>query len=120
MRTLVACEESQAVTIAFRKQGHEAYSCDLQPCSGGHPEWHHQGDVFEYIANSEPFDLMIAHPPCTHLAVTGARHFEQKIADGRQQDGIELSCGLLRWIYPGSALRTLCASCHPSGVNLTR
>ena len=70
-RVLIACEESQAVTIAFRNLGHEAFSCDLQECSGGHPEWHHQGDVFEYMANSEPFDLMIGHPPCTYISYAG-------------------------------------------------
>jgi hypothetical protein len=71
MRVLVACEESQSVTKAFRKLGHEAFSCDLLPCSGGHPEWHYQQDVFEVI--DKGWDLMIAHPPCTYLAVSGAR-----------------------------------------------
>ena len=70
LRVLVACEESQAVTKAFRKLGHEAFSCDLLPCSGGHPEWHYQQDVFEII--DKGWDLMIAHPPCTYLAVSGA------------------------------------------------
>lgn len=88
MRVLIACEESQAVTIAFRKRGHEAFSCDLQDCSGGHPEWHFKCDVFEIIDLG--WDLMIAHPPCTHLAVSGAAWFEQKRKDGRQQAAIEL------------------------------
>ncbi len=65
MKILIACEESQATTKAFRNLGYEAFSCDLLPCSGGHPEWHHQGDVFEII--NEGWDLMIAHPPCTYL-----------------------------------------------------
>lgn len=69
MRVLVACEESQTVTKAFRKLGHEAFSCDLLPCSGGHPEWHFQQDVFEVI--DKGWDLMIAHPPCTFLTVSG-------------------------------------------------
>lgn len=73
MRVLVACEESQAVTKAFRKLGHEAYSCDIQECSGGHPEWHYQQDVFEVI--DKGWDLMIAHPPCTYLTVTGNKWF---------------------------------------------
>ena len=90
MRVLVACEESQTVMKAFLALGHDAWSCDLQECSGGMPERHYKGDVFEFIANSEPFDLMVAHPPCTHLAVSGAKHFEKKIADGRQQEGIDL------------------------------
>lgn len=86
-RILVACEESQAVTIAFRKLGYEAFSCDLLPCSGGHPEWHYQQDVFEVI--DKGWDMIIAFPPCTHLAVSGSRHFAKKIADGRQQQAID-------------------------------
>jgi site-specific DNA-cytosine methylase len=69
-KILVACEESQAITKAFRKLGHEAFSCDLLPCSGGHPEWHYQQDVFEVI--DKGWDMMIAHPPCTYLSVAGA------------------------------------------------
>jgi len=72
MRVLVACEESQAVTKAFRKLGHEAYSCDIQECSGDKPEWHIKGDAIKE-AYSGKYDLMIAHPPCTYLAVSGAR-----------------------------------------------
>ena len=87
MKVLVACEESQAVTIAFRAKGHEAYSCDLEPCSGNHPEWHIQGDVTNQLF--EPWDMIIAFPPCTHLAVSGAAWFEQKRKDGRQQEGID-------------------------------
>jgi hypothetical protein len=69
MKVLVGCEESQAVCIAFRKRGHEAYSCDLQPCSGGHPEWHIQGDVFQAVKEVNP-ELFIGHPPCTFLTVS--------------------------------------------------
>lgn len=87
MKVLVACEESQAVTIELRKLGHEAYSCDLLPCSGGHPEWHLQQDVTPLL--DEEWDLIIAHPPCTDLAVSGARWFKEKIADGRQQKSID-------------------------------
>ena len=87
MRVLVACEESQAVTIELRKLGHEAFSCDLLPSSGGHPEWHYQTDVFEVINRGGGWDMMIAFPPCTHLTVSGAMHFKEKIADGRQQQG---------------------------------
>lgn len=87
MKILVACEESQAVTIELRKLGHEAYSCDILPCSGGHPEWHLQRDVIPLL--KEKWDMIIAFPPCTHLAVSGARHFAQKIKDGRQQQGID-------------------------------
>jgi site-specific DNA-cytosine methylase len=76
MKVLIACEESQAVTKAFRALEHEAYSCDILPCSGGHKEWHLQGDVFNYI--NQGWDLMIAHPPCTYLSVSGARHLYNK------------------------------------------
>lgn len=69
MRILVACEESQTVCKAFRKRGHEAYSCDIQECSGGHPEWHIQGDVLPLL--KEKWDLIIAHPPCQFLTNTG-------------------------------------------------
>ncbi len=71
MKVLIACEESQTTTIEFRKLGHEAFSCDLLPCSGGHPEWHFQCDVFEVIGPE--WDLMIAHPPCTFLAGSGVQ-----------------------------------------------
>ena len=88
MKVLIGCEESQAVCMAFRAKGHEAYSADLQPCSGGYPEWHIQGDVFDVI--DDGWDMGIFHPPCTHLAVSGSRHFKKKRADGRQQGGIDL------------------------------
>lgn len=67
IKVLVACEESQAITTAFRNLGVEAYSCDLLPCSGGHPEWHIQGDAIKEAYSGE-YTLMIAHPPCTFLA----------------------------------------------------
>jgi hypothetical protein len=88
MRILAACEESQALTIELRALGHEAYSCDILPCSGGHPEWHLQQDILPLL--SEPWDMVIAFPPCTHLAVSGAAWFEQKRKDGRQQMAIDL------------------------------
>lgn len=92
-RVLIACEESQAVCTAFRKRGFEAYSCDILPCSGGHPEWHIQDDALKHL--NEDWDLIIAHPPCTDLAVSGARHFEKKRADGRQREAIEFFCKFL-------------------------
>ena len=73
MRILVACEESQAVTIELRKLGHESYSCDIIECSGGHPEWHLQQDVIPLL--KEKWDMIIAFPPCTYLTVTGNRWF---------------------------------------------
>lgn len=87
MKVLIACEESQAVTNEFRKLGHEAYSCDIQTCSGGHPEWHYNSDIFDIIDNKggvlqngkdqfvNEWDLMIAHPPCTYLSVSGAKWY---------------------------------------------
>lgn len=89
MKVLVACEESQAVCIAFRERGHEAYSCDIQECSGGHPEWHIQGDVLPLLNGRchfkttdglehevlEKWDLIIAHPPCTFLSNVATRSF---------------------------------------------
>lgn len=88
MKVIVACEESQRVCIAFRERGHEAYSCDLEDCSGGHPEWHIKGDALIAIRGGQivtmdgvkhdvgRWDLIIAHPPCTYLTVTGNRWFD--------------------------------------------
>lgn len=122
MKILVACEESQAVTIELRKLGHEAYSCDIIECSGGHPEWHIMQDVLPLLNPSDVplwdgtttirgiefttcdgkrhfvydrWDMIIAFPPCTNLAVSGAAWFEKKRADGRQQEGIEFFCQFL-------------------------
>ena len=101
MNVLVACEESQRVCTAFREKGHNAFSCDILPCSGGHPEWHIQGDVLEVVQNEhkvfwrgkyvwlfmtsdenvhliEKWDLIIAHPPCTYLSNAGARFLYPK------------------------------------------
>ena len=103
MNVLVACEESQRVCIAFRERGNNAFSCDIEPCSGGHPEWHIMQDVIPLLDGRCNFktmngiehsidgkcDLIVAFPPCTHLAVSGARYFEQKRKDGRQQQGID-------------------------------
>ena len=87
MKVLVACEESQEVCKAFRALGHEAYSCDIQECSGGHPEWHIQGDALLSLKGGRLFtvdgqihdigkwDLLIAHPPCTYLSNVATRHF---------------------------------------------
>ena len=86
-KILIACEESQAVTKEMRALGVEAYSCDIEPCSGGHPEWHIQGDVTPLL--EQEWDMIIAFPPCTDLAVSGARWFKEKQADGRQQKSID-------------------------------
>ena len=73
MKILIACEESQTVCRAFRSKGHEAYSCDILECSGGHPEWHFRKDVSELL--EEKWDMIISFPPCTYLTVTGNRWF---------------------------------------------
>lgn len=87
MKILLACEESQALCKRFRAKGHEAWSCDIQLCSGGHPEWHLQEDVVPVLKRD--WDMVIAFPPCTDLAVSGAAWFKQKQEDGRQQKSIE-------------------------------
>ena len=107
-KILIACEESQRVTLAFRLEGFEAYSCDLLDCSGGHPEWHIKHDVLPLLNGKCDFftmdgtghhvdhwDLIIGHPECTHLAVSGALRFEQKRKDGRQREAIEFFCRIL-------------------------
>lgn len=85
MKILLACEESQIVTQAFRKVGHEAISCDVLPTSGENPEWHIQARLEDVIGTGEEWDMIIGFPPCTHLAVSGAHRFKEKRADGRQQ-----------------------------------
>lgn len=99
MNVLIACEESQEVCKAFRAKGHRTFSCDIQECSGGHPEWHIFGDCLPLLNGDCTFttadahthtqtgkcDLLIAHPPCTDLAVSGARWFPEKQRDFRQQ-----------------------------------
>lgn len=92
MRVLCACEESQAVTSELRRLGHEAYSCDLLPTSGAHPEWHVRADAVEVAKLA--WDMVIAFPPCTHLACSGARWFGEKRRDGRQQQAIGLFLAL--------------------------
>lgn len=105
MKVLVACEESQAVCKAFRELGHEAYSCDIIECSGGHPEWHIKGDVLPLLnghcsfhtidgkphALIQRWDMIIAHPPCTYLSNAGARHLYPKgvLNNERLKKGLE-------------------------------
>lgn len=92
MRVLIACESSGTVRDAFIRGGHEAMSCDLLPTDAPGP--HYQGDVFDVI--DYPWDLMIAHPPCTHLSVSGSRHFAAKRMDGRQQAAVSFFMALVR------------------------
>lgn len=113
MRVLVACEESQTVTKAFRARGHNAFSCDLLPASGGHPEWHLRADVRDVLARALPWDMLIAFPPCDHLAVSGARWFPEKVADGRQHAGIDLFLALAHADVPRVAIE------NPVGIMST-
>jgi len=113
MRILIACEESQAVCIAFRKLGHSAYSCDTLPCSGGHPEWHIQGNVLDYL--DRRWDMLIGFPPCTYLAVSGL-HWNKRI-EGRQdltEDAITFVRALMEADIPMIAIE------NPVGCISTR
>ena len=116
MKVLVACEESQRVCMAFRERGHEAYSCDIQDCSGGHPEWHIKGDVLPLLNGNcsfadtwggwhtikGPWDLIIAFPPCTFLTVTGNRHFDVekygKKAEARWRDRVNAAVFFMKFV----------------------
>lgn len=102
MKILVACEESQIITIELRKRGHKAYSCDILPCSGGHPEWHIQDDVLRHLGDG--WDMMIAHPPCTHLSSAGAQYWREKQKDGRQQQAIDFVSSIANSKIPKIAI----------------
>lgn len=98
IRILIACEESQRVCIAFRKRGFEAFSCDILPCSGGHPEWHIQGDVLEHL--NDGWDAIIAHPPCTYLSRAGACRLyrDGKVIEERKARGDEARAFFMRML----------------------
>jgi len=100
MRVLIACEYSGIVRDAFIARGHEAMSCDLLPTERPGP--HYQGDVRDVL--NYPWDLMVAHPPCTHLSVSGARHFDAKRMDGRQQSGVSFFLSLAKADIPRVAI----------------
>ena len=108
MNILIACEESQRVVYEFRLKGHNAYSCDILECSGAFPQWHYKGDVLNILNGKcvfktmddkkhyiDKWDIIIAFPPCTHLAVSGSRYFGEKRKDGRQKNAIEFFCNFL-------------------------
>lgn len=108
LKVLIACEESQTVCKAFRALGHEAYSCDLQECSGGHPEWHFQQSVFELI-DLMKWDLLIGHPPCTYLSYAGTAHWNRP---GRLEKRLEaLSFFAALW---NSSIKHICLE-NPKG-----
>lgn len=98
MKVLVACEESQEVCKAFRALGHEAYSCDIQDCSGGHPEWHIKGDALELLKMR--WDMIIAFPPCTYLSNAGAKHLFRGgvLNEERYQKGLVAKAFFLRFL----------------------
>jgi site-specific DNA-cytosine methylase len=96
MKILIACEESQVVCNAFRAKGHQAWSCDILPTSGDHPEWHIEKDV-NRILGAIRYDMVIAFPPCTHLAVSGARWFPEKRKDGSQQAAIKFFMSFVQY-----------------------
>lgn len=113
LNVLIACEESQAVCKEFRKLGHRAFSCDIQECSGGHPEWHIQGDALALIngdcifitsdthTQSGKWDILIAHPPCTYISNAGARHLYPKgvLNEDRLRKGIEATHFFMAFYY---------------------
>lgn len=131
MKVLVACEESQRVCMAFREKGHEAYSCDIEPCSGGHPEWHIQGDVIPIIDGNCRFvtadgkeheittswDILIAHPPCTYLSNAGARFLYPKgiLNEERLKKGIKAKDFFMR-LYFARCERVCVENPIPSSV----
>ena len=115
MKILVACEESQRVCIELRKLGHEAYSCDILPCSGGHPEWHLQQDVIPLL--KEKWDMIIAFPPCTYLSNAGARHLYKggKLNEDRYKKGL-LAKELFMTIYNANCPKIAIENPTPSKI----
>lgn len=113
-RLLVGCEESQRVCIAFREIGWEAYSCDLMPCSGGHPEWHIQDNVLYHL---EGWDMMILHPPCTYLSNAGARHLYKggKLQEDRYKQGL-LAKEFFMQLYNANRPRICVENPRPSNI----
>ena len=115
MKILVACEESQRVCIELRKLGHEGYSCDILPCSGGHPEWHLQQDVTPLL--KEKWDMIIAFPPCTYLSNAGARHLYKggKLNEDRYKKGL-LAKELFMAIYNADCPKIAIENPTPSKI----
>lgn len=115
MRVLIACEESQTVCKAFRELGHEAYSCDIQTCSGGRPEWHIQADALELLKMQ--WDLIIAHPPCTYLSNAGNRWLYQggQLNHERYQKGLAAKDFFLRF-WEADCPRVAVENPIPAGI----
>lgn len=93
MRVLIACEFSQIVCKAFRERGHEAFSCDIIPCEGGHPEWHIQDNVLNHL--DDGWDLMIAHPECTYLSLAGTRHWNKPGRKEKREEAFDFFMRLI-------------------------
>ena len=134
MNVLIACEESQAVTIEFRARGHNAFSCDLQDCSGGHPEWHIKGDVIPLLNGRCTFqtgdgkwhvidgrwDMIIAHPPCTRLCNSGQRWMYWGDEEYRAKKQREQEEGIAFFLRIANADCDKIAIENPSGIMSTR
>lgn len=117
MRVLVACEYSGRVRDAFRRRGHDAMSCDLLPTEVPGP--HYEGLVEDVL--DDGWDLMVAHPPCTHLAVSGSRHFPEKVADGRQQAALDfvrllMDAPIPRWCIENPVSVISSVICPPNQI----
>jgi hypothetical protein len=118
MKILIGCEESQTVCNAFRDKGHEAYSCDIQECSGNNPQWHIQDDIFNVLKNNS-FDMLIAHPPCTYLTNAGIKFFDENIYKEKaierkikRQEAVNFFLKL--WNYP---IQRICLENPPGYIN---
>lgn len=112
MKILAACEYSGTVRDAFIRRGHDAWSCDLIPTEGEFTDNHYMTDIRNVLR--EDWDMIISFPPCTHLAVSGAKHFAQKIADGRQQEGVDFFM-----LFAGHPCRKIAIE-NPVGIMSTR
>lgn len=129
MNVLIACEESQTVCKAFRERGHEAYSCDIEECSGGRPEWHIKGDCLKILSGGqfvtmdktihfvERWDLIIAHPPCTYLTISGNRWFNvDRYGDAARQRYKDRYSAIVFFMQMISADADMIAVENPIGV----
>lgn len=117
---LVACEESQTVCKAFRELGHETYSCDIEPCSGGYPEWHFQCDVKSILNDSNIiWDLVIAHPPCTYLCSTGQAWNYKPSVNAKREPFVDEAINFFMYFFTCFNIKRLCVE-NPVGIISTR
>lgn len=117
MKVLVACEESQRVALAFRNKGHQAFSCDLQDCSGGAPDWHIKGDVIPVIEHNS-WDLIIAHPPCTYLSAAGAVNLRRNgiICDSQRYEKMLAAKDFFMYFYNLTGVRVCIENPRPMSI----